>query len=87
MPPRNEGISTGPDKLVVIFAVALLFLGPKELPALTHKIGELRHQLRTMQNTFRSELNPMTQLTNEPPTHTPNTNQPDIDPTSGSSFI
>jgi Sec-independent protein translocase protein TatA len=75
----------GPDKLAVIFGAALLFLGPKELPALARKIGELRRQLRTMQDTLRSELSSMTHFTLE--TSAPNTDtDQDTDPTAGHSF-
>jgi Tat protein translocase TatB subunit len=45
----------GPDKLFVILVAAFIFLGPKELPAAARKIGELMHQLRSLQDTLRTE--------------------------------
>ena len=75
----------GPDKLAIIFGAALLFLGPKELPIVARKIGDLRRQLRTVQNALRSELQTITQLSHVSSTEAPNA-EGDVDPTAGESF-
>jgi sec-independent protein translocase protein TatB len=47
----------GPEKVLVILVVVFIFLGPKELPAAARKIGELFRQLRSLQDTLRTEVN------------------------------
>ena len=75
----------GPEKLAIIFGAVLLFLGPKELPALARKIDELRRQLRSFQETLRSEVNRMTDLTTN--LHRPDQDAPQDDsPETGQSF-
>jgi Tat protein translocase TatB subunit len=47
----------GPEKLLIILAVVFIVLGPKELPGAARKLGEVMHQLRSLQDRVRSELN------------------------------
>ena len=46
----------GPDKLVFILLAVLIFLGPKELPAIVRTIGKWRRQVRSFQDTLRTEI-------------------------------
>jgi len=46
----------GPDKLVFVFLAVLIFLGPKELPAMIRTISKWRRQVRSFQDTIRTEI-------------------------------
>jgi sec-independent protein translocase protein TatB len=61
----------GPDKLVLIFAAVLIFLGPKEIPAAVRQIGKWRRQLRSFQDTIRSEITSMIELPRDKPSPPP----------------
>jgi sec-independent protein translocase protein TatB len=68
----------GPEKLVIVLAVAFIVLGPKELPGAARRLGELMHQLRALQDRVRSELHTAldpSELSSDTPT-----NEQDTDP-------
>jgi Sec-independent protein translocase protein TatA len=46
----------GPDKLVFVLLAVLIFLGPKELPAMIRTISKWRRQVRSFQDTIRTEI-------------------------------
>ena len=46
----------GPEKLLVLFAVVVVFLGPKEIPGVARTIGSWLRHLRSLQDTLRTEL-------------------------------
>jgi Sec-independent protein translocase protein TatA len=46
----------GPEKILLILGAALLFLGPKELPAAARKLASGMRQLRSLQDTVRGEV-------------------------------
>jgi len=46
----------GPEKILMILAVACMFLGPTELPKAARKIGAVRGQLRSWQDALRAEV-------------------------------
>jgi sec-independent protein translocase protein TatB len=52
----------GPDKLVFILLAVLVFLGPKELPAIVRTIGKWRRQVRSFQDTLRTEIGSVFEL-------------------------
>jgi Sec-independent protein translocase protein TatA len=47
----------GPEKIMMVLAAVCIFLGPKEIPTVAHKIGVVTRQLRTWQDTLRAEVN------------------------------
>ena len=82
----------GPEKLMFIFAAVLLFLGPKEIPAAARTLGKFRQQLRSVQDTIRTELSsvlevPSSSTTSSPSspstTATASTANPPAEPPSG----
>jgi len=46
----------GPDKILMVLAVACVCLGPKELPAAARRIGQIVRQVRSWQDQLRAEL-------------------------------
>ena len=56
----------GPEKLLFVFAAALIFLGPKELPALVRTVGEWRRRLQSVRETIRAELGSVLELPRDP---------------------
>ncbi len=74
----------GPDKLVFILLAVLVFLGPKELPAIVRTIGKWRRQVRSFQDTLRAEIGSVLELpsgTTKPaePPHPPTRRDDDDD--------
>ena len=46
----------GPEKIMIVVAVAVMLLGPKELPMIARTLGSALRQVRAFQDTIRSEL-------------------------------
>jgi Sec-independent protein translocase protein TatA len=46
----------GPEKILLVLGAALLFLGPKELPAAARKLAAGLRQVRSLQDTVRGEM-------------------------------
>ncbi len=55
-------LGVGWTEMLVIGVVALIVIGPKELPALMHKIGKFAGTIRRMGQDFQRELNKTTGL-------------------------
>jgi len=52
----------GPDKILMVLAVACICLGPKELPAAARRIGQIVRQVRSWQDQLRAELESVVHL-------------------------
>ncbi len=52
----------GPEKILIVLAAVLIFLGPKELPAAMRTINEWRQKLHSLRAALHSELNTMVAL-------------------------
>lgn len=50
-------LSIGWSEMLVIAAVALIVVGPKDLPAMLRQLGRMMGTLRRMGNDFRAEIN------------------------------
>lgn len=48
--------NVGPEKILLILLLALIFLGPKELPEAARKIGRVLAEVRRMSAGFEHEL-------------------------------
>ena len=48
--------NVGPEKILLILLIALIVLGPEELPGVARKIGNVMRELRRMSTGFESEL-------------------------------
>ena len=46
----------GPDKLVIIVVAVLIFLGPKEIPAVVRTIRKWQRQVQSFRDTLRAEI-------------------------------
>ena len=55
-------LGVGWTEMLVIGVVALIVIGPKELPALMHRIGKFAGTIRRMGSDFQRELNKTTGL-------------------------
>lgn len=55
-------LGVGPLELLVIGVVALIVIGPKDLPALMRKVGQFAGTIRRMGSDFQRELNKTTGL-------------------------
>jgi sec-independent protein translocase protein TatB len=55
-------LGVGPLELLLIGVVALIVIGPKELPGLMRKVGQFAGQIRRMGQDFQRELNKTTGL-------------------------
>ncbi|MDB5539595.1 MAG: TatB [Devosia sp.] len=55
-------LGVGWTEMLVIGVVALIVIGPKELPALMHRIGQFAGTIRRMGSDFQRELNKTTGL-------------------------
>ncbi|WP_323014012.1 Sec-independent protein translocase protein TatB [Devosia sp.] len=55
-------LGLGWTEMLVIGVVALIFIGPKDLPVVMNKIGKLAGQIRRMGNEFQREINRTTGL-------------------------
>jgi Sec-independent protein translocase protein TatA len=67
--------AASPGHLLVVLAVALLVLGPTELPRLLRAISEMRRQLRALQTHLSQEIHDVVD-----PNITPRPVEPDIKP-------
>ena len=57
-----------PEKMIFIFFIVLIVLGPDKLPEVSRKIGKAMGQLRRLSGGFREEMNKaMTDMTADPP--------------------
>jgi Sec-independent protein translocase protein TatA len=71
----------GPEKLVIVLAVAFIMLGPRELPGAARRLGALMHQLRSLQDRVRSELHTALDTREVSPDTASNEQEPDPIPT------
>jgi Sec-independent protein translocase protein TatA len=46
----------GPDKLVIIAVVVMIFLGPKEIPAVVRTIRKWQRQVQSFRDTIKHEI-------------------------------
>ena len=46
----------GPDKLVIVAVVVMIFLGPKEIPAVIRTIRKWQRQVQSFRDTIKHEL-------------------------------
>lgn len=46
-----------PEKMIFIFLIVLLVLGPEKLPEVSRKIGKAMGELRRLSGGFRDEMN------------------------------
>ena len=53
----------GATELMVIALVALIFVGPKDLPMMLRKLGQFTSKMRRMANEFRSSFDDMARQT------------------------
>ena len=51
--------NVSPDKLIVIFVVALVLLGPEKLPGAARRLGEVVRVVRRYSDGFRQEMSAM----------------------------
>jgi Sec-independent protein translocase protein TatA len=52
----------GPDKLVIIVVAVLIFLGPKEIPAVIRTIRKWQRQVQSFRDTIKNELGSVIEL-------------------------
>ncbi len=52
-------MNLGPAEILVILVVALIVFGPKKLPDLSRQLGRGMRELRSIQRTFKGELDSM----------------------------
>ena len=76
----------GPEKIVFLFAVAVIMLGPKELPTIARTVGTALRQVRSLQETLRTELESALNPGVEPPQVAPTADSYLGDPAAGDSF-
>jgi sec-independent protein translocase protein TatB len=55
------GVGTG--ELLVIATIALIVVGPKDLPAMLHKVGRFTARMRGMASEFRASFDEMARQT------------------------
>lgn len=55
-------LSIGWTEMLAVAVVALIVVGPRDLPAMLRQVGKLAGSARRMSNEFRSELNKVTAL-------------------------
>ena len=63
----------GPDKLVIIVVAVLIFLGPKEIPAVVRTIRKWQRQVQSFRDTLKSELGSVLELPRGGGASTPST--------------
>ena len=57
-----------PEKMVVVFVIVLIVLGPEKMPDVTRKIGKAMAELRKLSGGFQDEIrSAVNQATTEPP--------------------
>ena len=76
----------GPEKIMVLLAVAVIMLGPKELPTIARTLGTALRQVRSLQDTLRAELERALNPGAEPPRAAPTGDFQPGDPAAGDSF-
>ena len=60
-------LNLGPEKLLVVFAVALLVLGPEELPRVARELGRFMSIIREIRGRFEGEVADLTASLTAPP--------------------
>ncbi len=55
-------LSIGWTEMMIVAAIALIVVGPKDLPAMLRQIGKIAASARRMGNEFKAELNKVTAL-------------------------
>jgi len=71
---------------MVLLAIAVIMLGPKELPTIARTLGTALRQVRSLQDTLRAELESALKPGAEPPRVTPTDDFHAVDPAAGDSF-
>ena len=57
-----------PEKMVMIFLIILIVLGPEKMPEVARKIGKATAELKKLSGGFQEEIrSAVTQATTEPP--------------------
>ena len=57
-----------PEKMVMIFVIILIVLGPEKMPEVARKIGKAAAELRKLSGGFQDEIrSAVNQATTEPP--------------------
>lgn len=57
-----------PEKMIFIFFIVLIVLGPEKLPEISRKMGKAMGELRRLSGGFRAEMDKaMHELTADPP--------------------
>ncbi len=57
-----------PEKMIFIFFIVLIVLGPEKLPEVSRKIGRAMGELRKLSGGFRAEMNKaVNEMTADPP--------------------
>jgi Tat protein translocase TatB subunit len=60
--------NVGPEKILLILLIALIVLGPNELPDMARKVGRVMSELRGMSAGFHDEVRAdLDAITAEPP--------------------
>ena len=52
----------GPDKLVIIVVAVLIFLGPKEIPAVVRTVRKWQRHVQSFRDTLKNELGSVLEL-------------------------
>ncbi len=74
--------NVGPEKILLILLIALVVLGPHELPDAARKIGNVVGELRRLSDGFQAELRSgLETFTAEPPQAPVNVDAPPDQPT------
>ena len=67
----------GPEKILVVLVIALVFLGPERLPDMARQIGSAYRQLRGVQDTIHTEIRSALDPASEPTPPQPSTELPE----------
>lgn len=74
-----------PEKMLFIFLIVAVVLGPEKLPDLSRKIGRAMGELRKLSGGFREEMNKaVREMSSDAPSGTSSGGTPSSDDTSGS---
>jgi Tat protein translocase TatB subunit len=70
----------GPEKILVILVIALILLGPKELPEAARKIGNIVREFRRLSDGFQAQLRSGLETLTAEPSETPLNTEGPTDP-------